>query len=98
MTDVILITTQQLGNGCFFGNPRGKIEEKIWIPNISQRQLSSTVAQCRDATKLSLKLLSLLFTKEEISKGICTTGGDSDRMLLDQDKLEGIRRKYIIYT
>lgn len=85
-------------SGCVFGNPFGGIDQRIWLPKPSQREVAATVAVSKDATKLAIKLLSLLFTKEELSNGICTTGCDSDRSLLDQNRIEGIRRELLNYT
>ena len=81
--------------GCILGNPVGKSDEKIFIPERTQMEIKTVEAISKTPRKLALKLLGLLFTKDELKEGLCTPC--KGRKLLNQEYIEGIRCKSIVW-
>ena len=75
--------------GCILGNYYGKPDEKVLIPGKTQMEIKTIEATSKTSRKLALKLLGLLFTKEELKEGLCTPC--KGRTLLNQEYIEGIR-------
>ena len=78
-------------NGCTLGNPYGKPDERVFLPEWSQLDVRSKEATSKTPAQLALRLLGLFFTKEEIAKGNCTEA--EGRELLSPQIIEGIRCK-----
>jgi len=74
--------------GCILGNPYGKPDEKVLIPGRTQLEIKTIEATSKSPRKLALKLLGLLFTKNEMKEGLCTPC--KGRKLLNQEYIEGI--------
>ena len=56
--------------GCILGNPYGKPDEKVLIPGRTQLEIKNIEGTSKSPRKLALKLLGLLFTKDEM-KEVC---------------------------
>jgi len=69
---------------------------QVSLPAPDQQVVNAAVAVSKSPQKLAIKLLSLLFSKEQIAGGICIPDGSSTRVTLDQAKIEGIRRMLYI--
>ena len=79
-------------DGCFLGDPKEAVGEKrIFIKGTSQMQVHAQEARSKSARKLALKLLSLFFTKEEMTESLCTPL--EGKKLLNPEIIEGIRHK-----
>jgi len=76
--------------GCILGNPYGKPDERVLIPGRTQLEIKIIEASTKSPSKFALKLLGLLFTKDEMKEGLCTPC--KGQKLLNQEYIEGIRR------
>ena len=56
-------------------------------------EIKTIEATSKTSRKLALKLLGLLFTKEELKEGLCTPC--KGHTLLNQEYIEGIRCKWL---
>ncbi len=77
--------------GCILGDPNGPPSKNTNLSSPSQHRITSIEAVSKGASKLALKLLSILFTKEEIAAGICVRSTGGEGSLLDQTKIQGIK-------
>ena len=77
--------------GCWLGSPHTHVIErkKIWIPRGDANKVSMAEAISTNPPRLACNLLSVFFTKDELSKGNCTPA--QGRNLLDPNIIQGIR-------
>lgn len=81
----------RIKGGCWLGNPHSHIQEnkKVWIPKGDMNRVSMAEAISTNATRLSVNLLTVFFTKEQLASGNCTPA--PNRQLLDPSTIQGIR-------
>ena len=79
----------------WLGDPWSHLSEgkKIWIEGADPGRISAAESTSYNAEKLALNLLTALFSLLELSIGNCTPAKRNDIKLLDQRKIQGIRRK-----
>lgn len=65
--------------------------EKIFIPDTKPQDIRAVEALNKEATKFTLALLDVFFSKETLSRSLVTRKEGRD--LLNPDVIEGIRRK-----
>ena len=79
--------------GVWLGDPSSNIQEgrKIWIPGNSPVNVLQAEAVSPSPEKLSLNLLRVLFSTNELATSNCTQPQKAGVKLLDQRKIHGIR-------
>ena len=95
MTVFTLFISIDVKEGCILGNPKG---EHQYVSNISQLEVTSRESIATSAQKLALSLLDLFFTQEQLANAICSPickgSMTSEKELLDQRIINGIRCKF----
>lgn len=94
-TIIIVYITSANQLGAWLGDPKASVgSDKLLTPNFTQQQVRSVDTRARDSTKLALGLLDIFFTKDKLSRSLCTKWDGREQ--LDPDIIEGIRCKYIL--
>ena len=80
--------------GMVFGDPNGSSRHKVILQNVSAGKVTELERLNDTPEKLSLALLLLLFSNEEISTGNCSKPMRQDISQLDPERLWAIKCSY----